>query len=85
MRAGRWNVMNHIATMGGPYLVVVGAGNSFTMSHKLRRERVIMTIYEFQILLVTSVPGEGGVMPLYSIWAGSTLLCVPPPLHGFLW
>ena len=30
-----------------------------------------MTLYGFQICLVTSDPG-GGVMPLYDIWAGST-------------
>ena len=29
-----------------------------------------MTIYGFQIVLVTSVPG-GGVMPLFDLWAGS--------------
>ena len=32
-----------------------------------------MTLYGFQICLVTSDPG-GGVMPLYDIWAGSTLI-----------
>jgi hypothetical protein len=50
----------------------------------LRREGRHDHIWISIFFLVTSVPGEGGVMPLYSIWAGSTLLWVPPPLHGFL-
>ena len=33
-------------------------------------ERVVMTIYEFQTFLVTSVPG-GGVISLFGKWAGS--------------
>ena len=36
-RSRRRNVMNHIATIGGPYLVVEGAGNCFTMIHTATR------------------------------------------------
>ena len=37
MRSRRRHMMNHIATMGGPYLVVGDAGNYFTMIHTATR------------------------------------------------
>ena len=63
---------NHIASKEGTIFGRRGVGN-FVYHESYCDERVVMTIYGFQIFLVTSVPGEGGVMPLYSIWAGSTL------------
>jgi len=66
---------------GGPYLVVGVRGICYHESYC--DERVVMIIYGFQIFLVTSVPG-GRVMLLHSIWAGSTFIWAPPPLHGFL-
>jgi hypothetical protein len=78
--------MNHIASKEGTIFGRRGARNfAYHESYCDERvvmtiygfqffdERVVMTIYGFQIFLVTSVPG-GEVMPLYSIWAGSTFL-----------
>jgi hypothetical protein len=54
---------------GGDHIWYSGCGEFF-YRNSYCDERVVMTIYEFQTFLVTSVPG-GVVMPLYGKWAGS--------------
>ena len=79
VRAGRQNVMNHIAMMGGPYLFFGGAGNPFTMSHTATRgSSWPYTDFKF---LVTSFPGGGGYALIWNMGV-STLIWVPPPLYG---
>ena len=78
---GMWWITLH--RRRGSYLVVGVRGILFTMSHTATTGSS-WPYMNFNCFLVTSVPGEGGVMPLHSIWAGSTLLWVPPLLHGFL-
>ena len=81
MRSGRQNVMN--PTKGEPYLVVGGAGNSFTMSHAATRGSA-RPYMDFK-LFVTSVPGGGGVMPLYGHMGGVYPymgLSYPPRVFG---
>ena len=77
---GMWWIILH--RRRGPYLVVGVRGILLTMSHTATRGSS-WPYMDFKYILVTSVPGEGGVMPLYSIWAGSTLLWVPPPPRVF--
>ena len=68
---------------GGDHIWSSGCGKFCLPWVILRREGRHDHIWISIFFLVTSVPGEGGVMPLYSIWAGSTLLWVPPPPRVF--
>ena len=69
MPSGRWNVMNHIPTKGGPYLVVVVRGILLPWV-LLRREGRHDHIW-ISNFLWRQFRGVG-VMPLYDIWAGHT-------------
>jgi hypothetical protein len=65
-RSRRRNVMNHIATIGGPYLVVEDAGNCFTMIHTATRAS---SWPYMDFFLVTSVLG-GGLCPYMAYGRG---------------
>jgi hypothetical protein len=64
VRSGRWNVMNHIPTMGRPYLVVVVRGILLPRVI-LRRER---RHYHKWISIFVWHQFRGGVIPLYWKW-----------------
>jgi hypothetical protein len=80
MRSGRRNVMNHIATKRTIF-GRRGCGEFFLPWVILGRERHHDHIWISKFLWRQF---GGRVMPLYGIWAGWTLIWVPPPLHGFL-
>ena len=81
MRSGRWNVMNHIPTKGGPYLVVVVRGILLPWV-LLRREGRHDHIW-ISIFLWRQFRGVG-VMPLYDIWAEHTHIWGRRNAAGFL-
>jgi hypothetical protein len=80
VRSGRWNVMNHIATKGEPYLVV-GVRRILLPWVILRREGCHDHIW-ISIFFVTSVPGWGYAL----IWdmGGAYPYMGTPQRRGFL-
>ena len=82
MRSGRWNVMNHIATMGGGTIFGRRGCGEFFYHESYCDERVVMTIYGFQIFC--DVSSGGWCYALIWHMGGSTHIWGRRNAAGFL-